>query len=158
VNTLIAFTAKHPLTLRGAPADAEWVYVGEDPHDYWRTLCSFWERGDDLTVIEHDIMCRPDVVEGFAACPKPWCLHKYSNHDAGDSEAWMNALGCTRFRKEIVLAVPDAVSNIEPQWRDWHNLCDGIGENLRAAQFRHHWHEGAVLHHVMSLEGLEIGG
>ena len=158
VSVLIAYTAKHPLTIAGAPPDAEWIYVGEDFQDYWRVLASFWARGDDLTVIEHDVVCRPDVVEGFASCPEPWCLHRYSNHDPGDSEAWRNALGCTRFRRELVRRVPAAVSSIPEQHRDWHNVCDGIGTKLRGAGFNHHWHEPSVLHHVMSLEGLEIGG
>lgn len=154
MNILLAFTATHPDTLAAAPAAAEWVYVGDSDTDYWEALRRFWARGEDLLVLEHDVICRPDVLEGFETCAESWCLHRYSNHDWSDAEAWRNAIGCTRFRRELIAAVPDAVANIEPQHRDWRNVCDGIGSNLRAAGFSHHWHEPPVTHHVMSLSHL----
>lgn len=56
-------------------------------------------------------------------------------------------LGCTRFRKELIEAVPDALTSIpEDNW-DWHNMCDGVGNNLRAAGYTHHWHTPPVEHH-----------
>lgn len=156
--TLIAYTSKHPDTLRSAPPDAEWRYVGVSDHDYWRVLGEFWARGEELTTIEHDIVCRPDILDGFASCPQPWCLHSYSNHDAAQAEAWRSALGCTRFRKELVRAVPDAVSSIPEQFRDWRDVCSHIGANIRAAGFTHHWHHPPVVHHRMQLGHLTIGG
>lgn len=64
-------------------------------------------------------------------------------------EAWRNELGCTRFRAELIAAVPDAVSSIPTDGWDWHNLCDGLGGNLRRAGFSHHWHFPPVRHHRM---------
>lgn len=151
---LIPFTARHIETLGGAPVDAVWVDVSDGPTLYWECMAEYWARGDNLTVIEHDVVCRPDVISHFAECPELWCLHAYHNHSDQDSENWRNALGCTRFRKEMVLAVPDAVSSIPEQHRDWRNLCDGIGENLRAANFTHHWHQPPVVHHQMRLAHL----
>jgi hypothetical protein len=148
---LVPYTARHLSTITGVPDDAEWRYVGDSPTDYWRLLCEVWERGEDVIIIEHDIQARPDVFAGFTACPNPWCLHPYSNHDRSDSEAWKNALGCTRFRRELISAVPDAVSSIQDPHRDWHNLCDGIGWNLREAAYTHHWHWASVWHHRMQL-------
>ena len=155
---LIAYTSRHVDTIAGAPDAAEWVYVGEDPHDYWRVLTEFWSRGEDLMVLEHDVVCRPDVLSGFAACPKPWCLHSYHNHTEQDSENWRNALGATRFRRELVRAVPDALSRIKPQYRDWRNLCDAIGDYLRECGYWHHFHSPPVVHHQMRLGHLSIGG
>jgi hypothetical protein len=159
MTVLVPFTARHIDTLAGAPPEAEWVYVGETAHSYWECLSEYWERGDDLTIIEHDVQARPDIFASFADCPHPWCLFPYDNHDRSDSEAWRNALGCTRFRGELVRAIPDAVTSIPEQHRDWHNLCDGIGSNLRAAGFTHHWHwDLPVRHHRMQLGHLAIGG
>ena len=158
MSVLICYTAKHPDTLAGAPPDAEWRYVGEDPHDYWRALAEFWERGGDLTIIEHDVICRPDVLAGFLDCGEPWCLHAYHNHDEAEAESWRNALGATRFRSALVRAVPDTVSRIEPQHRDWRNLCDAIGNHLREQGYWHHFHTPPVVHHQMRLAHLEVGG
>ena len=159
---VIPYTARHADTIAGAPDTAEWVYVGEDPTDYWRVLCDYWERavhsGEDLMTLEHDVVCRPDVLSGFAACPEPWCLHAYHNHDPGEAEAWRNALGCTRFRRELIRALPDALSRIEPQHRDWRNLCDSIGDYLRECGYTHHFHTPPVVHHQMRLAHLGIGG
>ena len=62
-------------------------------------------------------------------------------------ESWRNALGCTRYRKELIAAVPDALLSIPADNWDWHNVCDGLGNNLRAAGYSHHWHEPWVSHH-----------
>jgi hypothetical protein len=66
---------------------------------YWETIASVWGQAD-LMLIEHDIVIRPEVPAEFDACPNPWCLYPYWRG------GWMdNALGCTRFRKELQLAV-----------------------------------------------------
>jgi hypothetical protein len=68
-------------------------------------------------------------------------------------ENWRNELGCTRFRAELIQAVPDALegtplgNNGLPITWDWKNLCDGLGNNLRAAGATHHWHYPAAEHH-----------
>lgn len=176
MRVILPFTERHPETEAGAPAWAEWVDVSADDEAYWRTLCEWWERGEDFVVIEHDVVCRPDIIEGFDGCPSPWCAHKYDGmcHESC-SEAWANHLGCTRFRKEIMAAVPDAVSSItNPEYRDWHNVCDGIGgayreqthpgalylaaqeglgNTLRDAGYTHHWHAGDVDHLPMRKAG-----
>lgn len=152
----VPYTARHPDTIAGVPESAEWHFVGHDPHAYWRVMCALWARGEDITIVEHDVQARPDVFASFDACANPWCACTY--HDICHPEcmdAWRNVLGCTRFSGELVRAVPDAVSRIEERHRDWHNLCDGIGDNLRASGWTHHWH-GAVHHHKMSLASLAI--
>lgn len=151
MDTLIPFTRRHPKTQAGAPCDATWVDVSGDRFAYWRTLCEWWERGETFTIIEHDVVCRPDIIDGFITCDEPWCLHPYDDicHQAC-MEAWANMLGCTRFDAGLIAAVPDAcTSSSDLSLRDWHNVCDGIGNNLRAAGFTHHWHEPPVWHHHM---------
>ena len=93
------------------------------------------------------MVARQDVFQQFESCPEPWCVFSYSNHSAEDAEAWANMLGCTRFRKELIAAVPNALVEVEERWRDWHYTCDGIGANLRAAGYSHHWHGPPVFHH-----------
>jgi hypothetical protein len=149
---LVPFTCRHLDTIAGVPEDAEWRYVGDSPTDYWRLLCEVWERGEDVTIVEHDVVGRPDVFAAFDACPNPWCVYPYAGQCHWECmEAWRNELGCTRFSAKLIHANPAAVSSIEESHRDWHNLCDGIGDNLRAAGWTHHWHFPAVVHHKMAL-------
>jgi hypothetical protein len=151
LRVVIPYTVRHIDTLRGAPVEAEWHSVRGDPEAYWRLMCELWERGEDLLIIEHDVVPHADVVPQVEVCPQPWCLFGYADIcHAECMEAWANHLGCTRFRGELMRAVPHAVSS--SRIRDWHNLCDGIGENLRAAGYTHHWHYPPVCHHHMRLQ------
>lgn len=145
-GVLIPYTVINESTKQAAPVDAEWADVSATDHDYWRLLCDLWEPSYDLKICEQDVVWRPDIDETFDACPEPWCAFPYDNHSPQDAEAWANMLGCTRFRKELMAAVPDALKSVEERFRDWHYLCDGIGKNLRAAGYTHHWHAPAVVH------------
>ncbi len=143
----VPYTAVYPATVAGAPRDAIWVDVATGADAYFGALFNIWERGETFALLEHDVVCRPDVVEAFESCPEPWCAFGYADICHPECmEAWRNVLGCTRFRAEIVSAVPDAVSSVPPSNRDWHNVCDGLGENLRTAGFTHHWHFPSVEH------------
>lgn len=149
-------------TADAAPPGTIWVDVSGGPDAYWAALCDIWAKGEDFAIIEHDVICRPDVVEQFDACPEPWCTFGYSSmcHPAC-REAWANQLGLTRFRAEVMAKCPDALTSIPEDQRNWHNLCDHIAGNkvhgvdqptlrpgsLRAAGFGHHWHEPYVEHH-----------
>src|ERR1035437_459529 len=150
-NVLVPYTVRHSLTEKGAP-DATWVYVGNSPYDYWRVLCDWW-GGDDLTVIEHDVQATPEVFAELATCPEPWCYFKYSNHSPENAAAWHWAtLGCTRFRKELMAKVPNALKKMEWRYRDWHYVSTALGMALRERLFEPHMH-GVVDHHRMMDQG-----
>jgi len=164
VRVIIPFTHRHRETEEAAPADAEWYDVGADPHAYWRLLRDVWADGGTFLIVEHDVVCRPDVLASLATCPEPWCAFPYADMCHWECmEAWANTLGCTRFSAEIIAACPDAVSSLREELRDWRNLCDHIAGDkvdgtptvtlrpgsLRAAGYTHHWHFPAVVHHHM---------
>lgn len=147
----VPHTACHPETVANAPANATWVNVASSPNAYYAALLRIWAEGETFAILEHDVTCRPDVVESFDACPELWCLYQYDPvctcGNPNCREAWRNMLGCTRFRAELMVAVPDAMASIPTDNWDWHNVCDGLGNNLRAAGFKHHWHGPPVYHH-----------
>lgn len=148
VQWYVPYTAVHPATVAGAPVDAIWVDVSSSNVAYYAALNAIWEQGETFAVLEHDVVCRPDVIQSFEECPEPWCTYGYADicHPACQ-EAWRNQLGCVRFRKELIDAVSLAMFSIpEGNW-DWHEMCNGLGDNLRAAGFTHHWHEPWVEHH-----------
>lgn len=156
----VPFTAKHPDTVANAPDNATWVNVAQHDHAYYAALTHWWEQGETFAVLEHDVICRPDIVESFDACPELWCTYPYVPEcECGNPacrEAWRNQLGCTRFRAELMTAVPAALRDAPPHLWDWHNACDGLGNSLRAAGFTHHWHLPGVDHHRgVQRDGLE---
>lgn len=157
---VVPFTVRHPEVVAAAPSHTEWVDVSSDPFAYWRLMCDLWADGEAFLVVEHDVVCRPDVLVSFDECDCDWGVFPYTPICHWEcQEAWANMLGCTRFSAAIIAAVPDAVSSIPPEQRDWHNLCDGIAGDkvggmpaplrpgsLRAANFSHHWHFPPVRH------------
>lgn len=148
VQFYVHYTGVRAEVVEAAPPGTVWVDVSSSDTAYHEALSNIWERGENFATLEHDIICRPDIVQAFEECPEPWCIYGYADmcHDAC-REAWANALGCTRFRAELMAKVPDALTSIEPgPLTDWHNVCDGLGNNLRAAGFKHHWHEPHVQH------------
>ena len=86
----------------------------EDDHEYGRTLELFWRSGEDVAVIEQDIVIGPHVVEGFHACESPYCAFPY---------AWSTcigpALGCTRFRAAFARRYPDAMRDARATPSAW---------------------------------------
>ena len=154
VQWYVCYTSVHPATVAGAPKDTVWVDVSASPDAYFGAIAEMWAEGESFALLEHDVVARPDCVQAFEDCPEPWCTYGYADICHPECmESWANALGCTRFRKELIDAVPDALSRIPAEGRDWHNLCDWIGQALREAGFTHHWHAPAVEHHHMGRHG-----
>ena len=143
----VPYTAVHPLTAAGAPRDAVWVNVASSPNSYYGALARIWARGETFAILEHDVICRPDVIDAFESCPEPWCCFGY--HDVHD-ELFGDMLGCTRFRAEVLETVPDALSSLPEEGWDWHCVCDGLGRNIRTAGFTHHLHRPPVVHHHLT--------
>jgi hypothetical protein len=145
-GVFVPYTVRRQATVDGAPLNATWVDVSVSPVAYYAALLDWWSRGETFMVVEHDVVCSEAIVREMDECPEPWCLFSYSDLCHPECrEAWHNHLGCTRFRSELVEAVPDAVRGAPREDWDWHTACNGLGENLRRAGFSHHWH-GSVPH------------
>lgn len=151
VQWYVPYTQVHPKTVEGAPSDAIWIDVGAGPDAYYWALREIWARGESFALLEHDVVCRPDVIEAFEADPALWITCPYDTYCHSECrEAWRNQLGCTRFRAELIEAVPDAMMFTEPELRVWTNVCDGLGRSLRNAGFTHQWFFPEVRHHQMN--------
>ena len=140
------FTQLIPEVVESAPEGTIWVDVSDSPLDYFESLRAIWKLGEGFALLEHDVVSRPDIVRAFNECEHPWCTFEYDNLCHPECrEAYQNQLGCTRFSREIVRAVPRAFEMPEPE-RLWQRVNEGLGANLRAAGYGHHWHGPAVLH------------
>jgi hypothetical protein len=78
---------------------------------YFDLLSKLWAERIDFAIVEHDIEVGPDTLDRFADCDHLWCAHSYEVY-AGDVAAAYGgpfALGCARFRAELMERFPDAV-------------------------------------------------
>lgn len=85
-----------------------------DETAYPKLIAEYWSQKQDFAVIEPDIVIREDVAVEFQTCPEIYCCYPY---------AWLTnvgpALGCTRFRKELLEEHPDIMSNVLRQGIGW---------------------------------------
>lgn len=91
---------------RHAPGCVDYRDVTDDPERaYGRIVAELWRAGTDFAVVEHDIVVRADVIEAFDECAELYCAFPY---------AWTTnvgpALGCTRFRGELLRGHPSAAA------------------------------------------------
>ena len=142
-------------SVRREAASLGWsvVHCDLDPLDheaYWALLTDWWDRHEDFVIVEQDV----EPVEGsftkFDECPISWCSNPY---DCGTMTNVL-ALGCTRFRKEIMDAYPEAFRdagevNDSPSLgkRHWKRLDARLAGVLHQRRYSCHPHEPIAIHH-----------
>lgn len=78
---------------------------------YFDLLSRLWADRIDFAIVEHDVQIGPEVLDRFDQCERPWCAHSYEVY-AGDVAAAYGgpfALGCVRFRAELMTEFPDVL-------------------------------------------------
>lgn len=85
-----------------------------DVTGYCRLLQQVWADGETFAVVEHDVVPHASVYYDFVHCPAPYCAFPY---------AWKTqigpALGCTRFRAELLERAPDAMDRVAAMPSNW---------------------------------------
>lgn len=78
---------------------------------YYDAFTSWWLTGETFLVVEHDMGLRADVLPSLEACSNLWCGFTYhiGPPDGGDEVV---ALGCTRFRAELLQTYPDVPARL----------------------------------------------
>lgn len=132
---------------------AEFIDVTGD-EAYFHLLCALWRGQEPFLLIEEDIIQDWGVIEGLERCPEPWCVCPYRL-----TRPFLNmfhdcALGCTRFRPELIhFDLYEKLSANAP-WRDWRWLDSGVNYVLREEGYQPHIHWPAV--HLHEYSGTEI--
>ena len=114
---VVPLTRLHPDTAAAlAPFGTRVRYVDVSaPGAYWELFRGLWRAGEDVILIEHDIVVGPGTIAHFDRCPESWCTCPYLWHWKG-TYPWvkdrrpklLNAdLGCVRFRAELMAAAPE---------------------------------------------------
>lgn len=97
----------------------QYVDVSGDEGAFWCLFRDLWAAGEDVILIEHDIVVRPATIDHFDRCPQSWCSCSYTwrwkpaYHWLTDrSTKVLNAsLGCVRFRAELLADCPELGSD-----------------------------------------------
>lgn len=119
MRIVVPFTDLRPETRRALLAYARghalnFEYVGGSDTAYCELLQKVWANGETFAIVEHDIVVNPDTIPGFEGCPDPYCAAPY---------AWTTqvgpALGCTRFRAELLEELPDAIHEVAAMPSNW---------------------------------------
>jgi hypothetical protein len=93
--------------LQEAEVEFELVNVAHSDFAYYHLLCGLWKLAEPFTIVEHDIVVRPDVLASFDNCAHEWCAASYPYLR---SNYW--GLGCTRFRRELLQRFPDVMEEV----------------------------------------------
>lgn len=129
------------------------VDLSGSQYNYWEMLRRLWMRGKDFIIVEHDIEPPSFFDNFFMKCPQLVCFHDYevfhetfgrmTIRDKYGGEG--GALGCIRFRAELMTAYPRFIENIFD--RSWPKLDYQILSGLEALGIKRHRHEPDAIHH-----------
>lgn len=157
MNVLCAYTNLRDETREAVTRlwpHAELVDVTHSQTAYHDALDERWQAGVDLVNIEHDIVPRTDVREAFEACRELWCCFSYelAVGYVGLAGGPPSALGCTRFRAELLEAEPDAIAeagrsdNTGVPVQAWWRIDARLNLLLHERGYRPHTHLPPVVH------------
>lgn len=134
---------------------------------YYRLVFACWAAAQDFAIVEHDVEPHPGDLAAFDACPEPWCAHSYEVFSGDVTAAYGGpyALGLCRFRRELMLEHPDAVTqaggmDIHPVHppRSYAVMDSTLTHVLRSRGLAPHQHyPNAVHHHTYLRDGAFLG-
>jgi hypothetical protein len=126
---------------------AERIYVGDSPTRYWEVLRDAWADGESFILIEHDLEFDDKALSALEACPRPVCT----------VAGWFRL---TRFRSEMMRAIPDVFESLRPSERHWIPMEWQARTRMERAGFGLHSHigEADVANPTRGLLGTEYRG
>lgn len=118
-----------------------------DPTEYARLLRGLWAQRETFLIVEHDVVAHHTVVADLEECTQPWCGFVY-DLPGGVVDA---ALGCTRFREELLSGEPDLMTVVSAKSDDlpaghWAHLDAHLRTELQARGYTLHRHTPPVVH------------
>lgn len=115
---------------------AERVDVSGDPLAYWRLLCELWAAGEDLILVEHDVILGPGTLLALDACPESWCSCPAADSEwtTGFAAAWLQ---CNRWRADFIAAHPKLLADVPEPGRMWAWLDTQAFEDVQPGPHIH---------------------
>lgn len=107
MRIIVPFATKSPMlqavriALTQDGHDPEFHHCQKD-QSYYDLLSEAWSRGEEFTVVEHDVVVWPGALGDLEGCEHLWCTRPYYC-----SVGWIiDGLGCTRFSSELIRQYP----------------------------------------------------
>jgi hypothetical protein len=134
------------------------------PESYFYLMRDLWSAERTFCIVEQDIVVDPaHHLKSFDNCPEIWCAASYEVYqgDIADAYGYAGALGCTRFRAELIRRYPEAIAEagkmdmhpVHPP-RSWAVMDSTLAQYLHGPhQLTPHRHYPNVTHlHVYDRE------
>jgi hypothetical protein len=132
------------LDVQGLAYDA--VDVSGSNTAYPDAVRARWDTGEDLVIIEHDILPWPGAIDELLACPFDLCGLPYVEHST-----FATALGCTRIGQRVQSSteIPLTTTTQGPPFEHpvtWNTLDWDLFSVVQSAGFRLDVHAPPVVH------------
>lgn len=132
------------LDVQGLTYDA--VDCSASPEDYPNAVRERWATGEDLIIVEHDILPWPGAIDEMIACPFRLCGFGYVEHNA-----LATSLGCTKIAHEAMRLVelPDRSRTQGPPYErpvTYSTLDWDLYQTVESAGVRLDLHGPPVVH------------
>ncbi len=159
MRIVVPFTQVHPLVdaaLTKLAPDAERIDVSARVDSYHELMERLWREGETFLVIEHDNEPTARAIRQARFCSCWWSVSPYRGPGVTFASATnlIVGLGFTRFRKQLMAAEPDLMSEVgeindgrSVGRQDWRRLDARMYGALRRRGYRQHVHEPPVKHH-----------
>ena len=137
------------------------IYALPGPTAYFELLAGLWNRtGQDIVIVEQDIVVRPECIGEMLACDHDWCKFPYHYPPFG----FYGGLGCTKFSAFLQHWVPDALEVVATMSdaghppKHWCRLDAWLQDVLIKRGEREHFHGPPVQHlNVQADNRCELG-
>ena len=139
MNVIVPYTDLHPTTefvLR--PYRPVYVEVGGE-NGYLNFFRELWNEGEDIIIVEHDVVPWPGALEEVWQCPCAWGSYSYHMHGG---IGIYHGFGCTKLTAELMAQTPD----IWEQWTSWNMLDQKLFFAARGKGLEPHTHRPPVTH------------
>ncbi len=143
MNLVVPYANLHPVVPRVLSSygfTPRYVDLNGDDHSYWRLLKEIWEKGETVTIVEHDILPWPSAIEEMLACPAIWCGYSYDQRGIG----LYHSFGCVKFTSELMKQTRHIWDDVED--RHWSKLDTQFEWKTFQLGIRPHQHRPAVIH------------
>jgi ABC-type nickel/cobalt efflux system permease component RcnA len=131
------------------------VDVSGSDDAYWELFNQLWSAREAFTIVEQDTEIHSGVFKSFSRCDELWCAYLYEGpgYTTG-GDTLIAALGCTRFRTELMVAESDLITKIalfnddvHVPLKSWRRMDSRIDAELRRRGYTCHRHSPPVRHH-----------
>lgn len=146
-RVIVPYIEIHPLVKLVLDKEgAEYIKM-QDKESYWKLLCDIWARGEDVVIVEHDIIPWPGAIDELLGCPAEWCTFTYEMKQGFGVH---HAFGCAKLGSGLMSELPSVWQDVHTTY--WRTLDSQLCEYAQRNRIIPHPHRPAVTH----LHGMDL--